>query len=274
MRILLPILLLGPLLSLSAQIEKPSSLVDRGYIDVGWFFPMNISSKVRLDSTRLGLGTKVSYEDDLGFADTQSQFSARAGYYFNDRFQVSLEYYSLNRSNSKTLTREINWGDETFEIGARVKAFFDVELIRVAFGYDILRKDNYRLGFTLGAHVFDAATGIDLVAGIGENLGRVGTDAETGGLFPIPNLGINYSYSFNEKWRFDAWADWFGISLGEWDGTFFAGSASFCYFLTENWSLGLGVQLLNLEVNYDDSKWKGRAEFGYIGPRIDLSYQF
>ena len=51
-----------------------------------------------------------------------------------ERWRLQFEYYDLNRSATKTITRQIDWGDTTFPIGATINTKFDSTIYRLTGG--------------------------------------------------------------------------------------------------------------------------------------------
>jgi hypothetical protein len=246
---------------------------NRGWVSVGFFYPW-ISSEVRLDNDISGDGTDISLEDDLGLKDTLTQFSLEAGYYITPRLRVTAEFFELNRRSSKTITRDINWGDEQFEVGMTVGTFFNVEVYRIAIGYDLVRNEKTLLGLAVGTHALDASIGIGLLLEAEGNNAGLEKDASSGGLFPIPNIGGYWLHQISDRWLMNARLDWFGISVGEWDGDLLSASIGVRYYFNENWSAGLAAEYFNLKIDYNQTNWRGAAKLEYYGPKVQLSYSF
>ena len=253
--------------------ENTTSLHERFWINAGLFRP-HISTTLRLDyQDGSQLGTSINLEDDLGMEDSLSQGAAQAGLYLSNRLFVSLEYFQLNRRHTRTLEKDIQWGEEEFHVGATVGAFFDFELYRLAVGYDFFQNENSYFGVVLGAHMIDTAVGIGLkLDGVGQ--ARIDTDASSGGFLPIPNIGLYYIYSPNARWRIVSRLDWFGLSIGEWDGELWSAGLTLRYYLTNNFFLGVGGEYFRIDVNYTRADWHGALELEYYGPFIQVGCRF
>jgi hypothetical protein len=254
----------------AAPFQAP--LKHKGWLQAGFFYPF-FNTTARLDLSAADKGTSIDLEDDLGMESEISSASIRGAYYLSERWRLEAEYLNLDRSASKEISREIEWGDETFEAGASVRAFFDIQIARLAVGYDFYQNERAFLGFTVGAHLLDASAGIAAAAFVGDKI-DLDDDVSTGGVLPVPNLGFYGSYLLSDRWRLDGRLDWFGIEVGEWDGTLITADLQLAYYLSESWSLAGGVQYFNIDVNYDNSTWRGGLEFQYIGPRLEISWRF
>jgi len=253
--------------------ENPNSLHERFWLNAGIFRPY-ISTTLRLDlQGGMQLGTTINLEEDLGIKDSVSQGAAQAGLYLSKRLFVSLEFFQLNREHVQTLEKDIQWGDEAFHIGATVGAFFDFELYRLAFGYDLVQGEKSYFGFVLGTHMIDTAVGIGIQL---DGVGRVhiDTDASSGGFLPIPNIGFYYVYVPSARWRMVSRLDWFGLSIGEWDGKLWSGGLALRYYLNNNFYLGAGGEYFRIDVNYANSKWHGELDLEYYGPFVQIGCRF
>jgi hypothetical protein len=143
-------------------------------------------------------------------------------------------------------------------------------------GYDFYQRENRFMGFTLGAHLLDATTGISAAFFIDGTpvTGDNRRDASTGGLIPVPNLGFYGSYLLGNKWRLDGRIDWFGISVGEWDGTLVTADLQFVYLINESWRVGAGIQYFTIDVTYTTDQWLGALDYQYFGPRLEVGFAF
>ena len=109
------------------------------------------------------------------------------------------------------------------------------------------------------------------------NIGAGGTinfeeTASTGALLPLPNFGIWASRAYSDKFlagiRFDA----FALDLDEYRGSLVSLEGFMRYQATPQVSLGLGYSYFRLSATMRREEWKGKAKFGYHGPKIFLFY--
>jgi hypothetical protein len=264
-----------PVVEVPAATESLAKSHYRYWFTGGLFYPI-LDTSAQLNGSNSEIGTKVDLENDLGYEDSLGLLALQGGLYFTQRWRVEAQYIDLSRKSSRELTRDISWGDEDFQIGAKVRSEFGVTIFRVAVGYDIFQEETFTFGVSIGAHMLDTYAGIQAeVTTGGESVsGGVQTDASTSGFLPIPNIGLYGTYVLGNRWRLDGLVNWFGISVGEWDGTLFEADLNLRYYVYENFSLGIGLQYFYLDANYDDSDWRGNLNYSFFGPKIDLGFQF
>lgn len=267
------LLLAIPVLTASENTGQ-ARLKQKGWLQAGLFYPF-FDTSARLDVSATERGTTIDLEDDLGMDSEINSFSIRGGWYFTERWRLDADYFNLDRDSSAVLSREIEWGDEIYEVGVTVSAFFDVRIARIAIGYDFFQRDRAFIGFNLGAHLLDTSAGLAAANNGGSVISsQLDQDVSTGGLLPVPNLGFYGSYLLGDRLRLDGRMDWFGISIGEWDGTMFTTDVQLVYYLTEAWTVSAGLQYFNIDVNYNASYWSGGMEYQYFGPRVEFGFLF
>ena len=120
---------------------------DSYWIGLEYFYP-KISSTVRLDPTTTGRpGTTLRLEDDLDLADRKGTPYFTAGMRLGERWRLEFEYYTLNRSATKTGERQIEWGDVTFPVaGQRLQSTFDSTIYRLTGGYSFYKEPSAEAG--------------------------------------------------------------------------------------------------------------------------------
>src|SRR5262245_31648278 len=100
---------------LAAADDGRGPLDQKVNVSLGGFF-MNLDTDVRLDGTA-GRGDDINWESEFGLPD-QNRFRIDAFWRFAKRHKARLMYFQNNRSGSKTLDRDITFGDTTFPVNA------------------------------------------------------------------------------------------------------------------------------------------------------------
>ena len=91
-------------------------LQDRWTLEVGAYAP-NVKTTAHFDSTTLGVGTSVNFEQDLGLDDRKVNAQILGRVRLGERWRIEAEYFGLNRSATNTINRTINWGGNIYPIG-------------------------------------------------------------------------------------------------------------------------------------------------------------
>ncbi|UCH00784.1 MAG: hypothetical protein JSU78_02160 [Deltaproteobacteria bacterium] len=168
--LLLPALLL-PVSSLAFEIGA------RGY----YWFP-SLDGTVKVDEANI-VGTTIDFEKDLGIED--EDYPSVEVFVGGGNHHLSLTYTDIEYSGRKTLTRDVYFKGEKYEVDALVTSSIEYKMIDLHYQYDFLDLENILGGFSLGG-VFQVKY-LDGEVG----LKTTGIDEKEDFTIPIPMLGLN-----------------------------------------------------------------------------------
>jgi hypothetical protein len=187
-RALLTAGLLCGTLATAGQAQTTTDVPDRFRLEVGGF---RISADTKLTLNRNGVSNTVDFESELGL--NQNSFRAYVEGYWRAgrRHLVSVSYQRLNReTGEKVLERTIEWGGQTFPVGATAQAFTHSDYISGAYRFALHRSDRFEIGPAVGIGFLKMSAGIS-AQGTGAE-GR-DLDASAGMDTPTGDLGA-YAY--------------------------------------------------------------------------------
>ena len=162
------------------------------------------STDIRVDSNDGIRGGEISFEDDLGLSDRETQPLLDITYRFNPRHMVDFSYVNLSRSGSRVfektgiITDDIEWTAGTVLSGS-----FDSEVYRLSYGYSFINDGKKELGVLIGLHVtrlnitlsgtgslvaINTTTGEQIVVG-----GEAARTYDSGFTVPLPVIGLHGS---------------------------------------------------------------------------------
>jgi hypothetical protein len=238
-------------------------------IMAGGFFPVN-NTEVQVGTNNGKIGTDIDFEKDLGFTKSSVSFTGSFEWRISRRSRLDFEYFYLDRSASKTLERTIEFGDQTFNVNARVTAFSNNQIIRVAYGYAILSKPKYEAGLLIGAHVMLADVGIRAEGANVSGEVRENFDFTA----PLPDVGIWGQFVLGRRWGLYTNINYLALKVGDISGRIMSYNLSVLYNVTGNFSLVAGYTGLNFRVDAEKERLNGYLKWGYNGPIITAAYTF
>ena len=162
--------------ALPALAEDPDPLENPFHLTLGTFL-VNSDTEVRLDG-KLGTGTPVDFDKTFGDEGDQTRFRLDGSWRFAKRHKVRAMIFSTSRTDSREFDREIEWEDEVFPVGTKVKGEVDFAVYQVAYEYLFLRRETWELGASIGIHYTTFETKLSATVetprrnGIGYALGR------------------------------------------------------------------------------------------------------
>ena len=102
-------------------IPSTSLLNDRFIFEFGGYYSRS-STQASLSGTGGGAGVAVDFESAFGLNERNMSEIGGFVWRMNERWRLDIEYFELNRSASKTLETQVEWGGQTFPIGTTVDA--------------------------------------------------------------------------------------------------------------------------------------------------------
>ena len=238
-------------------------------VTAGAFFPVN-NTQIQVGTNNGNRGTEIDLEDDLGFSKSSSSFMGTFEWRISRRSRLGLEFFALNRNSSKTLEKEIDFGEHTYEINTRVSAVFDVQIARIAYGYAFLSKPKYEAGLLIGAHVLFA----DLSMRVDANQAVLEYKDSFNFTAPLPDIGIWGEFVLGKRFGLYVNANYLAVQIDNIDGRIVSYNLALSYNVHKNFSLTAGYTGLNFKVDTVRERLNGYLKWGYNGPTINAVYTF
>ena len=237
-------------------------LRDKFKITLGGFETRNTSSKIRIDSKSLGLGTIIDLEDDLNVEDSASVVRLDGFYRFNRAHRIEWTSYSLTRNGQNTLNTSITIGDTVFPIGFTVDSEWKFNINKVGYSWSFINVDKYEMFLGAGLNVRDLSLNF---RGTGLLSSEERSYSEDGSL-PLPTVTAGMRYNILDKlavrFRFES----FFLEVDDDKGRMQDAYLLLEYDITKNFGIGGGLNTYNLDVETGgDEDLSGEIESSYIG---------
>ncbi len=223
-----------------------------GSVRLGVFWVGQISHSVVARSPDLPVGVFIDLSEDFGLGDSVTVPRGMFTYRFSRRHQVNASFYKIKRSHQVVLDRTIEIGENEFPIGAQVDTFADSTFYKASYTWLFYDTDKIALGASFGLNVIDFNVGLKGTF----NVAPLGEDevVESGGTTaPVPVLGLRIAFRATPKLSLVAAVDFLSLEIGEWGGTFRESYALLDWRFSKHFSIGGGINSLNLEVSFDEN---------------------
>jgi hypothetical protein len=259
--------------ALPAFAEGPDPLENPFNVTLGTFL-VNTDTEVRLDG-ELGPGTPVDFDRSFGDEGDQSRFRLDGSWRFAKRHKVRAMIFSTSRSDAREFDWEIEWEDEVFPVGARIKGEVDFSVYQVAYEYLFLRRETWELGASIGVHYTTFETSLSATVDTGGGTGGSATrkaDADLNA--PLPVIGLHGTWGLGHDLWLDATAQFFSLSIDEYDGSLQDYRVGLVW-QPKSWAgVGVGYNRFTVDVDVDTSGFDGTLDWTYDGPIIFYSVNF
>ena len=131
------------LISSGATVAQSSSADSRVEFDFRYWIT-DLNSKARVSSQVLD-GTEFDVKDDLGLEDRnfpEFKFAGR----LTKNHKLRFEYFQVDYSGDKSITRSIRFGGQDFNVSTRVVSDFDLKQLRAGYSWQFIGNERIRFG--------------------------------------------------------------------------------------------------------------------------------
>jgi hypothetical protein len=241
-----------------------AALNDRFSLQLGGFY-FQTSTQASLAPSTGGVGVIIDFENTLGLEERN--WGGLGGFLWrmSERWRLEVEYFELNRSASRTLSKQIEWGDQVYPIGTTVNSSFDFSDARIGVGYSFFKRPDKELGAGVGLHVTSIKTSLE-----GAGVGTESSDV----LAPLPVLSLYGGVALTKEWAVRFRADWLSLSYGNYSGALRSTALDVLYHPFRNVGFGLGQRTLVLDIEISETSWHGKARSTFTGPTAFMTISF
>ena len=238
--------------------EDVFAFPDKIMLRSGAYFVDGTRTQFSINSTTGGLGTTLDYSKDLGGEKRETIPRLDAYYRFNDRHRIDFTSFSINRDGVRELAVDppLQIGDETFT-GETLNSSIKYTLYKLGYVYSFYHSPKVELGISAGLNI--TSYDMDFSNAAGDKAEAVGITA------PLPVFGLRMKYMITPEWSIGYLVETFAIEIDNFRGSLFNYELNTEYRLLKNFSLGIGLARLGMNVEVDEDDWRGTVSDSYRG---------
>jgi len=257
-----------------AAAEETNHLWPRFAIDAG-AYQISTTDKIRVQGTVDVLGREIDLSEDIGLPDTETLLSAKLDWAFAERHSIEIGYWSLERSGSRSIRRDIEIGDYVFPVGAEAELEFDTTTIGAAYTYWFLRRETLGVGGTFGLVYLGLDTRASASVELGGQGGSVSRDASASTDLPVPMIGLAVKGSpWHRLVLYGKASILPSVTVGDYSGA--AGVYSFGadFYVWGPLALGASFDGSYYDADVENRDWNGSVDLASNGFRFYLRAAF
>ncbi len=232
-------------------------------LEASW---VNLHTMIRIDSEFLGLGTEMSFEDDLGLGDQEMVPSAGFEWQIGRKHRLAVRWQDIDRNSSQQVLEEIRIGDEIIPIDADLGLAFEVETWALDYTYYPWVKESWAAGFGLGLRIMDITT-VFVADGLE-------VDADGTVTAPLPYFNFEYRRIFGDKWRMKVGLGWLAVEIQNIDGAQWIGRLSMEHQTFANVGFGLSLNYSTVDVEGQGDEFRGRVDMDINDVSLYVRFHF
>lgn len=245
-------------------IPEHPMMTDRFFIGAGAVWT-DSNVQASLNSTTLGLGSLIDFEDDLGLDETNVVAVLMFRMRLSERWRLDVEYSRLDRDKERQTMRTIDWGDLNIPVNTVSRATFNVEDARVSVGYSFFKTKDKEIGIGLGAHYARIEAGLST-----RNFGSEFAKESA----PLPVITVYAEVALTDRWLLGMRIDRLSLDIGDVKGDVFSSGLQFVYQPWRHFNVGLAYRVTNFQLSSNTEDWRGEAQIEQHGPGLFVAATF
>lgn len=275
---LAPVSLVTALLAATAvaQADSPAEelLSDRFNLDLGTFVvASNLNGSLR--GTANTSDQNVNFDKQFGTDADQTRWRADFLWRITQRQHLRFMYFDNDIHKTRTIDRNLEWGDYTFVVGGQVTAEQKFRVIELNYEWAFLRQDNYAVVASGGIHFDDLTLKLSGNASLTVNTpmgpmeqAATFTTKQSSVPAPLPVLGVRGDWAVSDHVYLDASGQVFGLSYKGINGNWSDLRAGAAWMFNHHIGIGVGYDRFATHVDVSKGSFNGRLNVGYQGALI------
>ncbi len=263
----------GALIAISPARAEAPDLLERPFVLSLGAFILNTDTKVRLGGSTTEAGTPIEWEGVFGKGDV-NRFRFDGTWRFAERHELRATWFDFSRTGSGTADFEVDWGDATFPASTELTGTTRFSVFELSYGYVFVRRDSFEISATAGLHYTQLRMSIS--GTVDQGGGSVPVDASDTGRFdvPLPVIGLHGLWHVGRDFWVDAGVQYFTLAYGDYDGSIIDLKATLIWQPRDWVGIGVGYNRFDVDVDVDNSSWRGSLDWSYEGPQVFYSVAF
>ncbi|WP_426690575.1 hypothetical protein [Rhodanobacter ginsengiterrae] len=255
----------------SSALAQQSPALDRISIWLGGY-DAHADTTIGASDKSNRYGGDFSLEKDLGFKDHKRVPRARIDFLLGDSQGFSLDYYSVNRENSRSLSRGISYNGNDYNAAASVRGKLNFDFGSAAYRW-WLGHGNDVFGVGLGGAWYRVHAGISGEASVnGNSVGQASSSTTDSAWAPMLQLG--WRHAFNDQWRM--YLDAAGVKKngGRLNGHIVNAALGVEYFPWQNVGFGAEYGYSRVVLHQRKHDYNANLDMKLDGPSLFVRFRF
>jgi hypothetical protein len=263
--ILLNLSIHSPAKEVEDPYDKNKGISDNFVLTAGFYMP-SLSTNIRLDSSTLGTGTDLNFENDLDMESSLTIFRADGHLRLSRWFSLEFGYYNISRDTTTILNKSIQYGNKIYAANADVNASVETQVIKAALAFSLINDGNVEFGFSVGGNIILLKASLNsITANLQEAVDEIA---------PIPLVGTYVYVTLSPGLFLKGNLRYFTITLNDLD---FSGSAldfrgAVEYYPLKNIGVGASINLFDCNLEMSNIKVEEGGETYDLAGKFDYSY--
>jgi hypothetical protein len=252
-------------------ITDPFNVVLGGYI-VGTNF------KATLNGHSVSTDTPIDFNQTFGTGSDFNRFRLDAVWRITPKHHVRALWFQSDVTRSRNLTKNIEWGDYTFQANANIKATNNLGVYELAYEYAFITRPDFELTGSFGVHLLNMQLKLSGAATLTNPDGTttsVQSQTKASNLpAPLPVIGVGALWAVVPNVYLNGSAQVFKFSYDGYNGNWSDLRATGTWMFSRHFGAGLGYDWFHVNVDVSSANFNGKVALGYSGLQLFLTGSF
>ena len=258
----------------TAQVEATST---NNYIDDKYQFSLGTfvvgsDLKSTFDGTAAGSGERVDFAHDFGMNKDFTRFRLDGLWRITPRQHLRLVWFQNNITRTRTLDKDLAWGDYTFQANAEVSAESKLGVYELSYEYAFIRKPTLEVAAGAGIHMMNMSIKLKGDATFTDSNGNVQpaefSTSNSNLPAPLPVIGARATWAVAPNIYIEPEVQWFAFHYDAYDGNWWDARVAAKWMFTRHWGAGIGFDYFHVNVTVSKPSFNGEVTLGYSGGQI------
>jgi hypothetical protein len=264
-------LLMAPLLLAStASFADMSPALDRFDLSLGGYYA-DTSTTIGAGLNRYPLSGSVNLERDLGFEDRKTVPIVKLDFLIGDHQGFSFDYFSINRSRTKTLGDDISFGGNEYDASVSVRGRLDFDFGSAAYRW-WFGSGNDVFGLGIGGAYYRVGASLSGLATLNGDSAQASTSYSENAVAPL--LQVGWRHAFNDSLRMYLNASGVKKNGGNLNGSIYNAALGMEWYPWRNVGFGAEYAYTRIKLNDDRDTYNADLDLKLHGPSAFVKFRF
>ncbi len=254
-------------------------LTDQFVVSAGAFvLGTHLNGSLNGNATAAGISRDVNFDHAFGTNSDSTRIRADFAWHFLPRQSLRFQYFDDDVKRTRTLDKDIVWGDYTFKAAGQATAENKFTVYALDYEYAFLREPDYEVAATAGVHYSQMNLRISGNATVTLPDGSVeaaSLQSKSSSLpAPLPVIGLRGGWAFAPDWLLRASGQFFKVKVSDYDGHWWDLSADVTWMFNNHVGIGGGWDSYTTHAGIDKPSFQGHLDFRYSGVVVYLRGAF
>ena len=255
----------------------PGLITDPFNITLGAYL-VGTNMKATLNGHTVSTDTPIDFNQTFGTGADFNRFRLDGVWRITPTQHIRIMYFQSDVTRERSLSKNLEWGDYTFQANANISATNNLGVYELAYEYAFITRPDFELTGSFGVHVLNMQLKLSGSATITNSDGSV-TQAQSETKVsnlpaPLPVVGVGALWAVLPNVYLNGSAQVFKFSYEGYNGNWSDLRATGTWMFSRHFGAGLGYDWFHVNVDVNKAKFNGNVTLGYSGLQLFLTGSF